>query len=131
MLFLTILMFVVQPTPQTLAPEPLQQVRVEWPLGSPTLYVEWVQENVKPEVTQFLVYRYYVDGKNPVMFRGMVCVSVDSSIHCHAPLAIKAAPGHHTITFTVAQFVSGHSVEHPTQTGPESFPSTSVEFEMK
>jgi hypothetical protein len=98
----------------------------------PSQSIEWMQEAPVMDAIWWYVYRVYLDGeKTGKQLGGLVCKGTYTPFHCSAALPnITTTVGKHTLTLSVAKFISGDSVQYPSQTGPESW-SNPVEFMVR
>ena|SRR6188474_2823875 len=113
-----------------------QHVHDESPVPAPTLWglsriepnatvgykVEWSQEAPSLDAIWWYIYRVYLDTSPTGKQLGSAeCQGARSPFPCSTWLpGLTTTVGTHTLTLTVARFVSGDSVQHPSQTGPET-----------
>ncbi|MET0787079.1 MAG: hypothetical protein ABWY25_10270 [Paenisporosarcina sp.] len=91
--------------------------------------IEWLQDAPSIDAVWWYVYRAYLDkdtaGKqlNPI-----TCKDTYEPFPCSAPMPNwTTTVGNHTIRITAAKFISGDSIQNPSQTSQEVW-SESVEF---
>jgi hypothetical protein len=99
----------------------------------PAQSIEWTQDAPNMDAIWWYVYRVYFDGAKTggKQLGGLVCKGTYPPFNCSSPLpSITTTVGQHTMTLTVAKFISGDSVQYPSQTGPESWSNT-VTFRVK
>lgn len=98
----------------------------------PAQSIEWMQDAPSMDAIWWYVYRAYFDNeKTGRQLGGLYCTGTYTPFQCASALPkLTTTPGTHTLKLSVARFISGDSVQHPSQTGPESW-SNPQEFTVR
>ena len=98
----------------------------------PAQSIEWMQDAPSMDAIWRYVYRLYLDDdKTGKQLGGLQCKGSYTPYQCASALPnLTTTVGTHKLRLTVAQFLSGDSIQHPSQTGPESW-SNPVDLVVK